>query len=118
MLIVDDSTYMQRVISTFVKNLDIKIVGFAEDGEEAIEKYKELRPDIITMDLAMDKMNGMDALAKIKLLDPKAVVIVISSTAGQKQIVEAASKWGVEKFFAKPLDKNSFTDYLKELVAE
>jgi len=118
MLIVDDSAYMQRVIGTFVKDLNVKVVGFAENGEEATKLYKELNPDIVTMDLAMEKVTGLESLKEIMLLDPNAVVIVISSTAGQKKVVEHALELGAKEFFTKPLDKSRFINYINEILAE
>jgi len=116
MMIIEDSAYFRTVIKKHVSTLDIEVIGEAESGNEGIEKYMELMPDIVTLDLAMDDGNGIEALEKIKRHNPDTVVIVISSTSRQKSVIEQTSALGADKLFDKPVDKDLFIEYVKELT--
>jgi len=116
MLIIEDSAYFRTVIKKYVSTLDIEVTGEAESGNEGIEKYMELLPDIVTLDLAMEDGSGIEALEKIKKHNPEAVVIVISSTSRQKSVIEQTSALGATKLFDKPVDKDLLVEYLKELT--
>jgi two-component system chemotaxis response regulator CheY len=118
MLVVDDSSYMRTLVKTFVSKLDIKIIGEAEDGREGLNKYKELMPDIVVLDLAMDEMDGIEVLKEIMALNPGAVVIIISSTAGQEPVIIEALKLGARNVFDKPINKDKFIDCIKSLLGE
>jgi two-component system chemotaxis response regulator CheY len=116
MLVVDDSGYFRKVIKVFVSNLDIKIVGEATNGKEAVELYKKLMPDIVTLDLAMEEEDGISALGKIIDHNPEAVVIVISSVAKQDVVISESLAKGAKKVFDKPIDKDKFIKYIEELI--
>ena len=78
-LIVDDAAFMRLSIKTMLERHGFEISGEAENGEEAIAKYKELKPDVVTMDITMPGMSGIEALKAIRQIDPKAKVVVVSS---------------------------------------
>jgi len=118
MLIIDDSSYMRTIVSVYVSKLDIKIVGEAGNGREGLEKYKELSPDIVVLDLAMDEMDGIQTLTEIMAINPEAVVIIASSIAGQERVIVEALKLGAKIVFDKPIDKKKFTEYITNLINE
>lgn len=104
-LVCDDSTFMRNIIkSVFYKlDLNIEVIGEASNGLEAIDKYKELKPDFVTMDIIMDKTNGLEALTKIIDFDKNAKIIMISSM-GQKCLIKEAIDLGAIDFIIKPFD--------------
>jgi two-component system chemotaxis response regulator CheY len=91
------------------------IVGEAGDGDEAIEKYKELKPDLVTMDVVMPKMNGIEALKAIKALDPNARVIMCTAV-GQEQMVKLAIKSGARGYVVKPFQAPKVLEEIKNVL--
>lgn len=99
--IVDDSGYMRQVIRKHLENKGFEIVAEASDGLEAVEQYNDYKPDLVTMDISMKKMSGIEATKKIKELDPKAKIIVVSALGEAKFIKEAITA-GATDFIIKP----------------
>ena len=83
-LVVDDAAFMRMMIRDILSKNGYEVVGEAQDGAQAIEKFKELRPDLITMDITMPEMDGIAALKEIKKIDGNAKVIMCSAW-GNKQ---------------------------------
>jgi len=113
-LLVDDSLMMRRMLRNILTKNGYEIVGEATNGEEAVEKYKELRPDAVTMDFVMDKMNGLDALRNIININPGANVIMVSSM-GQELIVRDAIVLGAKNFLLKPFNEQQVVEALEKL---
>ena len=103
-LIVDDSSMMRRLIKNIVIKNGYAVIGEASNGKAGVRKYKELRPDIVTMDLVMDEMTGIEALSRILGENPEANVIMISSM-GQDVLVRDAIVLGARDFILKPFDE-------------
>lgn len=99
-LIVDDAAFMRTSIRKMIEN-DFNVVGEAENGEEAVKKYKQLKPDIVTMDITMPVMNGIQAAKSILMEDAKANIIMISAL-GQEAYVKEAIIAGAKNFIVKP----------------
>ena len=116
MLIVDDVAVSRTVIKAFLSELDVKIIGEADGGKDAVEKYKKFMPDIVTMDIAMNDGDGLGALKEIMEYNPKATVILVSSLGGQKFHINEATELGAKKVFAKPLQKDLFITEIKKLL--
>jgi len=113
-LIVDDSSLMRRIIRHIVIKNGFEVIGEATNGKLGVEKYKELHPDVVTMDLVMDEMNGLEALKLIIKENPEANVIMVSSM-GQDVVVRDAIVTGAKNFLLKPFDEKQVVEALKKL---
>lgn len=102
-LIVDDSIIMRKNLEFILKNSNHQIVGQATNGKQAVELYKECKPDLVTMDISMPFMSGTDAVSEIISIDPSAKIIMISAI-NQKQLVFEAIKKGAKHYIVKPID--------------
>ncbi|EHQ36673.1 response regulator [Methanoplanus limicola] len=100
-LVVDDTMFMRTLLKNILFSGSHDIVGEAEDGEEAVAKYKSLKPDLVTMDVVMPKMNGIEALKAIMAEDPGARVVMCTAV-GQEQMVKLAIKTGAKGYIVKP----------------
>ena len=101
-LVVDDSAFARSVIAKKLACDDLEIIDFAKDGIEALEKTKALKPDVITMDVSMPRMNGLDALKRIMAECPTPVVMLSALTGAQTQTTISALEEGAVDFFLKP----------------
>lgn len=99
-LIVDDAAFMRMMIRDILKE-DGYVIHEATNGAEAIDKYKEIGPDLVTMDITMPDVNGIEALRKIREMDPNAAVLMVSAMGQQKLILEALEA-GAADFIVKP----------------
>lgn len=106
-LIVDDSSFLRKKLCGLVESLGKTVVAEAVDGHDAIEKYKELKPDLVTMDMEMPIMNGVDASIAILQLDPKAKIVMITSSVDKKALL-VCEKMGVKKVMQKPVNEEEF----------
>ena len=113
-LIVDDSSLMRRLIREIVIKNGYDVLGEAENGMKGVEKYKELRPDFVTMDMVMNEMGGLEALKHIIKEDPDANVIMISSM-GQEVNVRDAIILGAKNFILKPFDERQVMEAIQKL---
>lgn len=103
-LVVDDSRMSRSILRNVLEEIGYQVIGEAVDGEEAVEQYKALKPDIVTLDVTMPKMDGIEALRQIMEYDKEASAIMITAAGQQKRIIEAL-KLGAKKFITKPFDK-------------
>ena len=104
-LIVDDSKTSRRILKNYMAQFGHEVVGEAENGELGVEMYKKLRPEIVTLDITMPVMDGVEALAKIKEFDKDAKVIMVTA-AGQREHVMGAIKAGALEFVTKPFEEH------------
>lgn len=100
-LIVDDAAFMRMSIKNILEKNNFAVAGEAENGSIAVVKYKELKPDIVTMDITMPDMTGIEALKQIIAYDPAAKVVMVSAM-GQQQMVMEAVMVGAKSFIVKP----------------
>lgn len=100
-LIVDDAAFMRMMIKDILSKNGFNVVGEAANGEEAVTKYKELDPDIVTMDITMPEKDGIAALKDIKKVNPAAKVIMCSAMGQQAMVIDAIQA-GAKDFIVKP----------------
>lgn len=114
-LIVDDSQFIRLSISNYLKNNNITVVGQASNGNEAIELYKKLRPDVVTMDITMPDMNGVETVEEIIKIDPKANIIICSAINQESLLIEAI-KAGAKSYLIKPLSEEKVILEINKLL--
>lgn len=100
-LIVDDAAFMRANIKNILERSDYQVVGEAQNGAVGVALYKELKPDMVTMDITMPEMTGLDALRQIKAFDPNAKVVMLSAISQEGMIKEAILS-GAKTFIVKP----------------
>lgn len=100
-LVVDDALFMRVTIGNMLKELQYEVVGEAENGKIAVEKYRELQPDIVTMDITMPVMSGIEAVKSITTEYPEAKIVMISAL-GQQRLLKEALENGAKDFITKP----------------
>ena len=103
LLIVDDSSVVRQAILTYLEGDDIEIVGEAENGKVAIDMFDKHRPDLVTMDITMPEMNGLDCIDKMIRIRNDTKIIVISAL-GDKETALTALKKGASEFLLKPFE--------------
>jgi len=114
-LVVDDSPYIQKELTKILEKHGCEIVGTASNGLEAVKRYKELKPDFVTLDLVMPQMGGLQTLVLLKKIDPQALVIMVSSMSGKDKIVECA-RAGASHYILKPFDEEKVVEILNKVV--
>jgi two-component system chemotaxis response regulator CheY len=117
LLVVDDAMLMRKMIRDLATEAGWDVVGEARDGQEAIELYESLRPDLVTMDLVMPRVTGIEALRAIRSHDPGARVIVVTAL-DQKQMLMESIHHGAVDFIVKPFDRSRFLEMMRKLAAQ
>lgn len=116
-LVVDDSLIARRNINKFLTNLGFSVVDEAKNGLEAVEKARKIKPDLITMDITMPDMDGIDAVKAIKEFDDN-VKIIMATSHGQEQMVLASIKAGARGYILKPITQEKLSVALDKAFPE
>lgn len=114
-LVVDDAKFMRLTLGNMLASSGHEVVGEAENGLIAVEKYRELQPDLVTMDITMPEMNGIEAVKEILEEFPQAKVIMCSAMGQQKVVVEAIEA-GAKDFVVKPFDEVRVDEAIKRVL--
>ena len=114
-LICDDAAFMRMMIKDILTNNGYTVVGEAENGAKAVEKYAELKPDLVLMDITMPEMDGIQALKKIKEADPSATVIMCSAMGQQAMVIESIQS-GAKDFIVKPFQADRVLEAVRKVV--
>ena len=112
-IIVDDAAFM-RMIKTLTKN-GFNVVGEAENGVKAVEKFKELNPNLTIMDITMPEMDGIQAVREIKKIDPNANIVMCSAMGQQAMVIEAIQA-GAKDFIVKPFQADRVIEAVKKAI--
>ncbi len=114
-LIVDDATFMRMMVKDILEKNGYEVIGEANNGIKAVEIYKAENPDIVTMDITMPEMDGIEAVKQIKAFDPSAT-IVMCSAMGQQSMVMDAIKAGAKDFIVKPFQADRVLEAIKKVL--
>ena len=114
-LIVDDAAFMRMMIKDILTKNGYEVVAEAANGVEAVELYKSHQPDLVTMDITMPEMDGIEAVKQIKAVNPAAKVIMCSAM-GQQSMVMDALKAGANDFIVKPFQADRVLEAVKKIV--
>ncbi|MBO6133960.1 MAG: response regulator [Lachnospiraceae bacterium] len=114
-LICDDAAFMRMMIKDILTKNGYNVAGEAENGAKAVEKYAEVKPDLVLMDITMPEMDGIQALKKIKAADPSAMVIMCSAMGQQAMVIEAIQA-GAKDFIVKPFQAERVLEAVKKVV--
>ena len=115
-LIVDDAVFMRMAIRTILEKSGFEVVGEAENGAVGLQKYMECKPDIVTMDITMPEMDGIEALKAIRNYDSKAKVVMLSAM-GQESKVKEAIMSGARSFIVKPFKEEHVIMTLNKILS-
>ena len=114
-LICDDAAFIRMMIKDILTKNGYNIAGEAENGAKAVEKYAELKPDLVLMDITMPEMDGIEALKKIKASDPGASVIMCSAMGQQAMVIESIQS-GAKDFIVKPFQADRVIEAVQKVV--
>jgi two-component system chemotaxis response regulator CheY len=114
-LIVDDAAFMRMMIKDILEKNAFDVVGQASNGLQAVELYKSEKPDVVTMDITMPDMDGIEAVKAIKSFDPAAKIIMCSAM-GQQTMVMDAIRAGAKDFIVKPFQADRVLEAIKKVI--
>ena len=114
-LIVDDAMFMRTMLKSILSKSGFNVVGEAGNGREALEKYKELKPDIVTLDITMPEMDGLQAIKEIMKIDSNARVIMCSAMGQQAMVIESIQA-GAKDFIVKPFQADRVLEAVQKVV--
>ncbi|MCL2030660.1 MAG: response regulator [Oscillospiraceae bacterium] len=114
-LIVDDAAFMRMMIKEVLTKNGFNVVGEAENGKIAMDKYQELKPDLVIMDITMPEVNGIDALKGIRQMDPQAKVVMCSAMGQQAMVIEAIQN-GAKDFIVKPFQADRVCEAVRKVL--
>ncbi len=114
-LIVDDAKFMRMTLSNILIKANYEVVGEAENGVQAVELFEKEKPDLVTMDITMPELNGIEALKEIKSKFADAKIIMCSAMGQQKMVVEAIEA-GAKDFIVKPFDENRVIEAITRVL--
>ena len=115
-LIVDDAAFMRMMIKDILTKNGVEVVAEAADGAQAVEKYKETQPDLVTMDITMPEMDGITALKQIKQINPSARVIMCSAMGQQAMVIDAIQA-GARDFIVKPFQADRVIEAINKTLS-
>lgn len=113
-IVVDDSSFQRNIVSNTIGNW-FDVVGTAENGKEAIEVFEAKRPDVITMDIMMPKLNGIESLRRIKARSPETTIVMVTSVSQNEKMREAA-RAGADGYVTKPVDTEALREEFDDVL--
>ncbi len=117
LMIVDDSNIIRSKITRTLTQHEMEVIATASDGEEAIRLFSETRPDVVTMDLTMPRMDGLECIRALRKLKSNVRILVVSALADKATAIQAL-KEGAQGFLCKPFTESELTDAMEELLGD
>ncbi len=117
LMIVDDSTIIRKVIEKNLSNFNVELVGQAADGKEALEKFKESSPDLVTLDITMPEMDGLTVLEEMMKIKPDVKVMVVTALSDKATGLKAI-KLGAKSFVGKPFTEDKLKESFQNLITQ
>ena len=114
-LVVDDAAFMRMMLKDILTKGGYEVCGEAGDGVEALAKYNELKPDLVTLDITMPNKDGIAALKDIKAADPSALCVMCSAMGQQSMVIEAIQS-GAKDFIVKPFQADRVLEAVKKVI--
>jgi two-component system, chemotaxis family, chemotaxis protein CheY len=114
-LICDDALFMRSMLADILKGADFEVVGEAQTGTEAVKRYRDLKPDLVTMDIVMPDMGGIDAVRAIVREDPQAKILMCSAMGQQALVIEAIQA-GARDFVVKPFQPSRVLEAVQRVL--
>ncbi|WP_277750919.1 response regulator [Anaerobacillus alkaliphilus] len=115
-MIVDDAAFMRMTLKNIISQAGHEVVGEAANGLEAVETYKLTQPELVTMDITMPEMDGIQALKEIKKIDPKAKILMCSAMGQQGMVIEAIQS-GAADFIVKPFNAERINESIGKVLS-
>ncbi len=115
-MIVDDALFMRNMLKDIFTRAGHEVVAEAEDGKQALERYQEIQPELVTMDIVMPKRSGIEALRDIIAADPQACVVMVSAL-GQDSLVLEAVEAGARDFIVKPFKEDKVLEVVRRVTS-
>ncbi len=115
-MVVDDATFIRMTLKKILEAHGHVIIGEANDGDVAIERYKELNPDVVMLDITMPNMNGIEALKELKKINPN-IKVVICSSMGQDLVIAEAIECGAKDFVVKPFKEEHIIAAIEKVLS-
>lgn len=115
-MIVDDSQAITMVLKRILEEKGFSIVGSVTTGEEALDKYDQLKPDLVTMDLILPGMSGIETIKELLKIDPQARIVVVSSVGSSVQKLTEALEVGALNIISKPFDSEKVIEVIKQAL--
>lgn len=115
LLIVDDSNIIRSKIARALGGQRLEVVGLARNGREAVDLFARTRPDVVTMDLTMPEMDGIECIRRLLEINPNTLILVVSALADKATAIEAL-KLGAQGFLCKPFSEEELAEAVGELV--
>ncbi|MBP5160058.1 MAG: response regulator [Lachnospiraceae bacterium] len=116
-LIIDDSPFIAREITDIIEGKDYEVAGHAKNGEDGISMYKELKPDLVTLDIIMPGIDGIETAQKLLEFDPKARIVMLSSLCDFDTLREV-HEMNLDFLVAKPIDKEKLLEAFEQLLSK
>jgi len=117
LMIADDSNIVRSKIARALGQHGLSIIGLASNGREALELFRTARPEVVTMDLTMPEMDGIECIRQIRAIDPKVRILVVSALSDKATAIQAL-KEGAQGFLDKPFTEAELSDAIGELLGE